>query len=166
MQPPTTSSHERKTRILIVEDDVDVREVVKSALLVLGHETLEAADGVEGLKVFNERSPELVIVDGRMPGMNGLELCAEIRKHKGPDMVPIVMLTAVERIEDKVKALEGGVNDYITKPFHHKELQARVAGLLRVRELQVRLAEKNTQLQEIQDIVLQQERQLVISQAR
>jgi len=150
--------------VLIADDDDDVRPVVRDTLQGIGLTTFEAKDGKEALEIFDSEEPHLLIVDGRMPTMTGLEVCQAVRKKRGADVLPIIMLTAMERLEDKVAALEQGANDYLTKPFHYKELQARVRVLLRVRDLNVRLAEKNAQLQEVQDILLQQERQLVVSQ--
>ena len=150
--------------VLVADDDPDARGVVCAALSTLGLTPLEACDGAQAAQLCGEVIPDMAILDLNMPGLKGTEVCTRIRKLPGGELIPIIMLTANDRVQDKVLAFQEGVDDYLTKPFHYQELQARVRALLRVRELNLRLAEKNERLEEIQEMLLQQERQVVLSQ--
>ncbi len=117
-------------KLLIAEDDSDVAELVAfSARMTWPEvETLIAADGQEALRLFHSEHPDLVILDVAMPPPNGFEVCQKIRQFS---TVPILMLTAHEATVDKVRALDLGADDYLTKPFDHLELLARLRALLR-----------------------------------
>ncbi len=119
-------------QILVVEDDVTVREVVVSYLRAAGHTVVEAADGTTGLALMREDPADLVVLDLMMPGINGLEVCRRLRATPGAGAdVPIVMLTALGAEPDRVVGLEHGADDYVTKPFSPRELVLRVSALLR-----------------------------------
>ncbi len=117
-------------KLLIAEDDADVAEIVSFSARMNWPDcqVLIATDGQEALRLFREESPDLVILDVSMPPPNGFEVCQRIRQHSG---VPILMLTAREATVDKVRALDLGADDYLTKPFDHLELLARLRALLR-----------------------------------
>ena len=116
-------------KIGIAEDDVKISALLKSALAENGYEVLSATDGMSALELFSASVFNLLIIDIMMPGLNGLQLCKRIRA-TDPD-TPILMLTAMGSIEDKVTGLETGADDYLVKPFHLRELLARVAAMLR-----------------------------------
>jgi two-component system response regulator VicR len=111
-------------RILIVEDDENIVEVLGFNLEREGYEVVKAYDGREGLEAALHKSPDLILLDVMLPYMDGFEVCREIRKIDG--LIPIIMLTAREEEQDKVLGLELGADDYITKPFKNKELFARI----------------------------------------
>ena len=115
-------------RILIVDDDPHIREVVRFALETAGLETAEAADGREALSLFRELKPRLVILDIVMPGMDGTEVCRAIRAES---TIPIVFLSSRDEEVDRIVGLELGGDDYVTKPFSPRELVARVRAVLR-----------------------------------
>jgi DNA-binding response OmpR family regulator len=115
-------------RILVIDDDITVREVVVSYLRAGGHEVAEAADGESGLKEMRDRPADLVVLDLMMPGIDGLEVCRRLR---AIGTVPIIMLTALGSETDRVVGLESGADDYVTKPFSPRELVLRVDALLR-----------------------------------
>lgn len=115
-------------KILVVEDEKNISNIIKYNLEKDGYEVYVADDGVAGLDKYNEVSPHLVLLDIMMPEMDGYEVCKEIRKTSD---VPIIMLTARAEESDKVMGLELGADDYVTKPFSIKELSARVKANLR-----------------------------------
>ena len=114
--------------VLVVEDDANIADLLRIYLEKDGYAVKIAGDGGEGLKMFHEVSPELVLLDVMLPVMDGWQVCSAIRK---TDKTPIIMLTAKEETDDKVHGLELGADDYITKPFEVKELLARVHAVLR-----------------------------------
>ena len=118
----------RATRVLVVEDDPTVSEVVGRYLRVAGHEVAMAADGVTALAQAAADPPDLVILDLMLPGLDGLEVCRRLRA-RGP--VPVIMLTALGEESDRLAGLEIGADDYVTKPFSPRELVLRVASVLR-----------------------------------
>ncbi len=150
--------------ILVVDDDADTRSIVSGTLGVLGYTIREATDGAKALEMCSEALPDLIILDVMMPVMDGNEACQKIRKLNGGNLVPIIMLTARDSVKDKVSSLDGGADDYLTKPFHYEELQARVRAQLRVRDLNLDLQRKNEELQAMQQKLIEQERQLVVGQ--
>ena len=115
-------------KILVVDDEKQISDIVKFSLSKQGFEVVTAFDGEEGLAVFAEENPDLVILDLMLPTIEGLEVCREIRKTSN---VPIIMVTAKDSEIDKVLGLELGADDYVTKPFSNRELIARVKANLR-----------------------------------
>ena len=114
--------------VLVVDDDHTVREVVVSYLKAAGHLVAEAADGETALALISVSPVDLVVLDLMLPGIDGLEVCRQIRAHSE---VPVIMLTALGSAEDRVAGLEQGADDYVTKPFSPRELVLRVDAVLR-----------------------------------
>ncbi len=117
------------TKILIVEDEQSIVDILSFNLTKEGYDTLEALDGPTGLQLALEQNPDLVLLDLMLPGMSGFDVCRKIRG--AGSAVPILMLTAREEEDDKVLGLELGADDYITKPFKNRELMARVKANIR-----------------------------------
>lgn len=115
-------------RILTVDDDHQIRTVVKSILEVEGWLVEQADTGEQAVKVFSQKIPDIVLIDVALPDMNGFDLCRTIRQNSD---VPIMIVTARTDIQDVVAGLESGADDYLTKPFAPQELSARVRALLR-----------------------------------
>ena len=124
------------TRILIIEDEESYRDATAFMLRKEGFEVFEAADGAAGLALYDTHGADLVLLDVMMPGMPGTEVCRQLRA-RGP--VGIVMVTARDSEIDKVVGLELGADDYVTKPFSHRELVARIRAVLRRGQDQVLL---------------------------
>jgi len=120
-----------KHKILIVEDEKDIRNLVIYALEAKGYETISTDDGEKALKMLKENKPDLVILDWMLPSVSGLEICRNIRRDKIIKNIPIIMLTAKITENDKILGLDSGADDYITKPFSTAELGSRVKALLR-----------------------------------
>jgi two-component system, OmpR family, response regulator PhoP len=116
-------------RLLVIEDDVTLRETLTQELTELGFAVEQAADGTEGLYFAQEYPIDLAIVDLGLPGMSGLDIIRQVRADG--KTYPILILTARDRWEDKVDGLSAGADDYVVKPFHFEEVSARVNALLR-----------------------------------
>ena len=114
--------------VLVVDDDLTVREVVVSYLRAGGHEVLEAGDGEGALKAMRTKRADLVVLDLMLPGLDGLEVCRQLRENSD---VPIIMLTALGTETDRLIGLRLGADDYVTKPFSPRELALRVDSVLR-----------------------------------
>jgi two-component system alkaline phosphatase synthesis response regulator PhoP len=121
---------ERK-KVLIVEDERDIRELLRYNLEQEGFTVLEAEEGEFALALVRRERPAVVILDVMLPGMSGLDICRTLRQDEDTERVPIVMLTAKAAESDKVVGLEIGADDYVTKPFSPRELVARVRAVLR-----------------------------------
>jgi DNA-binding response OmpR family regulator len=114
--------------ILIIDDDKKLNELLCDYLVDFGYRTLTATHPDEGLKILKKSTPDLIILDIMLPGMNGFEVCKTIRQ---TSTVPIIMLTARGELSDKVVGLEVGADDYLAKPFEPRELVARIQSVLR-----------------------------------
>ncbi|KAA3611663.1 MAG: DNA-binding response regulator [Planctomycetota bacterium] len=118
-------------KILIVEDDPDLLEMLRLTFHAQGYQVILAADGEDGLKLARRHGPDIMILDLMLPGIDGLEVCRQIRADPGLRSVPILMLTARSEETDVVLGLGMGADDYVTKPARPRELVARVHSLLR-----------------------------------
>jgi two-component system response regulator MprA len=116
-------------RILVVDDELAVRESLRRALALDGHDVVLASDGREALATIARSAPDLVVLDVLMPELDGLEVCRRLRA--SGDRTPVLMLTARDEVEDRVAGLDAGADDYLGKPFALDELLARVRALLR-----------------------------------
>ena len=117
-----------RERILIVEDDRRIRDMLRRGLIFEGYEVSTADDGEEALRLARESMPDAIILDLMLPGVDGLEVC---RRMRADSNVPIVMLTARDTVADRVTGLDAGADDYIVKPFAFDELLARLRALFR-----------------------------------
>jgi DNA-binding response OmpR family regulator len=115
-------------RVLVVDDDETVRDVVRRYLERDGHEVVVTGDGESALRMVERQVPDLIVLDLMLPGIDGLEVCRRLRQRHA---VPIVMLTALGEEEDRVVGLQLGADDYVTKPFSPRELALRVGSVLR-----------------------------------
>lgn len=120
-----------KNKILIVDDEEHIIELLKFNLENVGYKVSTATDGIKALKLVKEIKPDLVLLDLMLPGMDGYDVCKEIKRDKNISKTSIIMLTAKGEELDKVLGLELGADDYITKPFSIRELLARVKAVLR-----------------------------------
>ena len=118
-------------RILVVEDEAPIREMLCFVLEQKGYETVEAEDYADGLAKVREPYPELIVLDWMMPGGSGIQFLKQLKQDEMTRQIPVVMLTARGEEEDKVRGLEAGADDYITKPFSPKELTARLHAVMR-----------------------------------
>jgi DNA-binding response OmpR family regulator len=119
------------SRVLVVEDDKDIAELIAHSLQKAGHTVETAGTGTDGLKRARDTVPDLIVLDLMLPGMDGLLVCQALRADPATALLPIIMLTARAEEVERIAGLELGADDYITKPFSPRELAARVAALLR-----------------------------------
>ncbi len=119
----------RRDRVLVVEDDSSVHQALRHLFETEGFEIEIAADGIKGLELFQAKAPSVVILDLRLPGMVGRDVCRKMKEHN--PAVPIVVLSATTDVSDKVLLLELGADDYVTKPFSPRELLARIRVVMR-----------------------------------
>ncbi|MCX5707004.1 MAG: response regulator, partial [Candidatus Omnitrophica bacterium] len=118
-------------KILIVDDDADIRDVLKLTLSEENYSILEACDGEEALKIIHHDQPDLVLLDYKIPKVDGREVCRRIKKDLLLRHLPIIMVTGKGDISDKVDGMDAGADDYVVKPFEPKELLARIRMILR-----------------------------------
>ncbi len=119
------------SKVLIVEDDDDIAELMAHALTKAGHETERAASGREALARARDARPDAIVLDLMLPGVDGLQVCRTLRDGVGTATIPIIMVTARAEEADRIRGLDLGADDYLPKPFSPRELVARVAALLR-----------------------------------
>ncbi len=127
----TKADTEMNARILVVDDEEDIQDVVVMALQAAGFGTVTAADGQEGFVAAVDQRPDLAIVDWMMPNVNGLELLRRLRRDERTVELPVIMLTAKTEINHRTQGLDEGADDYLGKPFSPKELVSRVKAVLR-----------------------------------
>jgi len=135
-------------RILVVDDQRANAEVLTEALRGRGYDVVSAADGQAALEQVRAVQPDMVISDILMPGMDGYELCAKLRAQPSTALLPIILVTSLDAHVERVKGLEVGADDFLSKPVNWEELFARVRSLLRVKSLQDELKELNQKLEQ------------------
>lgn len=146
-------------RILVVDDTPQNVRLLADLLAVKGYAVLTAGSGPEALAAVDRERPDLVLLDVVMPEMSGYEVCRRLRASPETAMTPVVMVTALDPAEERVKGIEAGADDFLTKPIHQAELLARVRSLLRVKRLHDELVALNRTLeQRVQEQVAQLER--------
>jgi two-component system phosphate regulon response regulator PhoB len=120
-----------KGRILIIEDDRDIVEMIRYNLKEEGYQTIHAFDGEKGIELAKTGKPDIIILDLMLPTIDGFEVCRTLKQQQSTARVPIIILSAKSRETDKVVGLELGADDYVTKPFSPRELLARIRAVLR-----------------------------------
>ena len=123
-----TEQSETKQKILVVDDEASIRRILETRLKMAGYNVVTAEDGEEAVELFNKTNPDIVILDVMMPKMDGYGVTREIRRVSD---IPIIILTALGDVSERITGLELGADDYVIKPFSPKELEARVKAVLR-----------------------------------
>lgn len=125
-----------RQKIMIVDDEISTLLPLKRSLEAEGYAVIEAVNGYEAIEKSKSEMPELIVLDLMLPGIDGFEVCAQMKKDALTEKIPVIMLTAKDEIKDKIEGLELGADDYVTKPFNLHELKARIKNVLkRSREL-------------------------------
>ncbi len=122
------SMESQPDKILVVDDEASIRQILSTRLSMIGYNVITAADGEEALDKFHQAGCDLVVLDVMMPKLDGYAVCQELRTESS---VPIIMLSALGDVADRITGLEMGADDYVVKPFSPKELEARIRSVLR-----------------------------------
>ncbi len=135
-------------KILIVEDNQENIDLLHFFLKPQGYEIITVTDGEKALQAVSENLPDIILLDIMLPKLDGFQVCERLKKDEQTKYIPIIMITALKDMKDKLKALEMGADDFITKPFENVELLARVKSLLRIKSYHEELEQKNLELEE------------------
>ncbi len=136
-----------RQRILVVDDDPETARLVRLWYRDRPFEILDAPNGESGLKMVAEQSPDLILLDLKMPGLDGLEVARRLQRNPATAEIPLILLTACRDTETKVEAFAAGAQDYITKPFECEEIEARIGASLRRRQVMLKLRSSNDELE-------------------
>ena len=164
MSDPNQTADQGFSRVLIADVDPDYQIIFSSLVAVLGETPVVVRSGEEAVAVAQEGKIDLAIIDASMPGMDSLEVCHQIKSVYPGEFIPVLIIATQEVIRDKVRALTEGADDFIAKPFIYEELQARIEALLRIRRLHNSLHRAHRELQDMQNQLVAQERQLAVGQ--
>jgi DNA-binding response OmpR family regulator len=135
-------------KILVVDDEATIRELVRVFLTEEGYEVLEASSGMEAIEVARRDRPQVILLDIKMAGMDGIEVCKRLKIDERTRFIPVIMVTGFG--DSKMKALEAGVDDFVNKPFEMVELSIRVKAILHTRNLTNELERTVAYLEELQ----------------
>ena len=143
--------NEKRAKILVVDDIAANIQLQQAYLKALGYDTIVARNGEEALEKVQQEKPDLVLLDVMMPKLDGFETCKRLKEDKETLYIPVIMVTALNEIEDKMRGIEAGADDFISKPFNKLELLARVKSLLRIKHLHNALQQKIVELEKAQE---------------
>lgn len=158
---PTVAPGDDAPLILVVDDESTNRNLLVEILRTQGYRAREAASGEETLRMLTEEIPHLVLLDIMMPGLDGFEVCRQIKAQSQTRFLPVVMVTALREVGDRVKGIEAGADDFLSKPVDRGELLARVRSLVRMKTLHDQLVESHQALQRVEEMKEQLTRLIV-----
>lgn len=150
--PGVKASTEIKPRILVVDDEVEIARMLRILLESRGYATTMVHSGEAALESLQKNHFDLVLLDIMMPGLDGYEVCRQVKNDPRYRLLPIIMLTAKDSIKDKVTGLDLGADDYLTKPFNNAELLAKIKVMLRIRQISQELSDRNRELSTLTEI--------------
>jgi putative two-component system response regulator len=132
---PTSQIQPRRSRVLVADDTESVRSLFRKLLLADGHDVVSASDGAAALDAVREHMPDVVLLDVTMPRMDGLEVCRRLKADPATRLTPIVLVTGQADLSDRIRGIEAGADEFLSKPVHPHELRARVRSLTRMKHL-------------------------------
>ena len=138
---------EEYPKVLIVDDNKENIDLIAYFLKPQDYQILTALDGVEALKIVEHDEPDIILLDIMLPKMDGFQVCERIKKDRKTQFIPIIMITALKELKDKIRSLEVGADDFISKPFENVELLTRVKSLLRIKKYHDEIQQKNAELE-------------------
>lgn len=147
----------RKARVLIVEDNKESIDLLVYFLKPAGYEIETAADGIEAIEMVERTPPDIILLDIMLPRLNGFQVCERLKKNERTFHIPIIMITALRELKDKIRSLEAGADDFISKPFDSVELLARVKSLLRLKFYHDELIKRNKELESQKRMLLRED---------
>lgn len=153
----TIANSDKKAKVLIVEDTKDSVDLLVYFLKPAGYELLIANDGLRAIEIVGETPPDIILLDVMLPKLDGFEVCERLKKNKSTYQIPIIMITALKELKDKIRALEAGADDFISKPFDNVELLTRVKSLLRLKSYHDELLERNMELEAHQKMLMRED---------
>ncbi|RLD15972.1 hypothetical protein DRI50_03000 [candidate division KSB1 bacterium] len=139
---------DREPKVLIVDDDKENVDLIAYFLKPQNYQIVTAHDGVEALRLVESENPDIILLDIKLPKMDGFQVCERIKKNHYSRFIPIIMITALKDLKSKIQSLEAGADDFISKPFENIELLTRVKSLLRIKSYHDELEKKNRELEE------------------
>ncbi len=139
---------DREPKVLIVDDDKENVDLIAYFLKPQNYQIITAHDGVEALRLVESDHPDIILLDIKLPKMDGFQVCERIKKNHYSHFIPIIMITALKDLKSKIRSLEAGADDFISKPFENIELLTRVKSLLRIKKYHDELERKNRELEE------------------
>ena len=125
----------RRTRVLVADDTDSVRALFQKLLTADGHEVISVEDGIEALDAIQRHRPDVILLDVGMPGLDGIEVCRRLKSDPETRLTPVVLVTGLSDLSDRIKGIEAGADDFLSKPVHPHELRARVVSLSRMKQL-------------------------------
>jgi len=152
-------------KVLVVDDDINNVKLLTLYLELADYQVAAALSGKEALQKVKEELPDLILLDVMMPGLDGYQVCAKLKGDEATQFIPIVMITALQETQDRIRGIEAGADDFLSKPFDEHELMARVKSLLRIKGLHDELEQKNELLFKIMNRYMTEEISTLILEA-
>ena len=149
---------EDSTKVLIVDDNKENIDLIAYFLKPQNYQILTAYDGVEALEIIERDQPDIILLDIMLPKMDGFQVCERIKKDRKTQFIPIIMITALKELKDKIRSLEVGADDFISKPFENVELLTRVKSLLRIKKYHDEIQNNNSELEQKNKTLLRLDR--------